>query len=143
MTFGTDYAAAYESLYQDKHYSAECDLLESIFRQCGQGPINRVLDFGCGTGGHANLLAERGYTVVGVDRSEDMLRQARTHATTCRFERGDVTSVRLGETFDAVLMMFAVLGYQTTNEQVLNALKTARCHLHDGGLLFADVWYGP
>ena len=41
---------------------------------------------------------------------------------------GDIRDVRLGTTFDAV-MMFAVLGYQHTNAEVLDALATARAHL--------------
>jgi SAM-dependent methyltransferase len=45
--------------------------------------------------------------------------------------------------FDAALMMFAVLGYQTTNREVSAALAAARRHLEPGGLLIFDVWYGP
>ena len=40
-------------------------------------------------------------------------------------------------------MMFAVLGYQHTNADVLDALATARAHLDVGGLFAFDVWYGP
>ena len=40
-------------------------------------------------------------------------------------------------------MMFAVLGYQHTNAEVLDALATARAHLEVGGLFAFDVWYGP
>ena len=39
--------------------------------------------------------------------------------------------------------MFAVLGYLTDNVSVQAALRGARRHLSPGGLLFADVWYGP
>jgi hypothetical protein len=39
--------------------------------------------------------------------------------------------------------MFAVLGYQTENRDVLATLKTARNHLKPGALLVFDVWYGP
>ena len=39
--------------------------------------------------------------------------------------------------------MFAVLGYQSENAGVLAVLQTARKHLNKGGLLAADVWYGP
>ena len=142
--FGAEYAAAYDTLYQDKDYAAECDLLEREFARFGDRPIRRVLDLGCGTGNHAIPLAARGYSVVGVDRSSEMLRVARARAdASARFEPGDVTSVRLGETFDAALMMFAVLGYQVTNSDLAAALATARAHLEPGGLLLADVWYGP
>jgi SAM-dependent methyltransferase len=141
--FGRDYAAAYDDLYQDKDYLAECDLIERVFSVYGQGPVRQVLDLGCGTGGHAVLLAERGYGVVGVDRSADMLERARARTSRARFELGEIGNVDLGETFDAALMMFAVLGYQVGNADVRAALATARRHLRPNGLFLCDFWYGP
>lgn len=141
--FGREYAAAYDDLYGDKEYAAECDVVERAFMRYGLGQVRRVLDLGCGTGGHAVPLAQRGYEVVGVDRAADMLERARKQANSARFVLGDITSVDLGETFDAALMMFAVLGYQVTNADALAALKTARRHLRPGGLAFCDLWYGP
>ena len=141
--FGPEYAAAYDELYQDKDYAAEIELIERVFRLYGQGPVRRVLDLGCGTGGHAVPLAERGYEVVGVDRSPDMLQRAMRRGSSARFRLGEIGTLELGETFDAVLLMFAVLGYHVGNADVQAALATARRHLHPSGLLFADVWYGP
>jgi SAM-dependent methyltransferase len=141
--FGRDYAAAYDDLYQDKNYLAECDLIEHIFQLYGQGTIRRVLDLGCGTGGHAVLLADRGYEVVGIDRSPDMLERARARGSSARFELGEIGNVDLDETFDAALMMFAVLGYQVGNADVQAALSTARRHLRPSGLFLCDFWYGP
>ena len=141
--FGAEYAAVYDQLYGDKDYDAEIELLENVFRQCGEHPVRRVLDLGCGTGNHAAPLAQRGYSVVGVDRSQDMLRRAEERASGATFALGDITRIDLGQEFDVVLMMFAVLGYQTANCDVRAALDTARRHLDREGLLFADVWYGP
>jgi SAM-dependent methyltransferase len=146
--FGSTYASAYDSMYAAKDYEAECDLVEEAFRRAGAGgPIERVLDLGCGTGNHAIPLARRGYTVSGVDLSEEMLGIARRKALEARVElalhEGDARTARLGTQFDAALLMFAVLGYQRTNEDVLATLRTARVHLRDGGMLVLDVWYGP
>ncbi len=141
--FGEDYAAAYDELYQDKNYEAECDLVERVFRSYASSSVKRVLDLGCGTGSHAVRLADRGYTLVGVDRSEEMLARARQRSAAVDFRQGDITSVDVGQAFDAVLIMFAVLGYLTDNASVLDALRATRRHLTRGGLLFADVWYGP
>jgi SAM-dependent methyltransferase len=141
--FGRDYAAVYDELYQDKDYGAETDLIEQIFGLYAQGKVRRVLDLGCGTGGHAVPLARRGYDVVGVDRSPDMLQRAKQHGSSARFELGEIGNLDLGEKFDAALLMFAVLGYQVGNTDVQAALGTARRHLQPTGLLFADVWYGP
>jgi SAM-dependent methyltransferase len=145
--FGASYAAAYDVLYQEKDYGAECDLIEEAARRYGTRPGERILDLGCGTGGHALPLAARGHAVVGVDRSEEMLDAARRKAVDAglavRFEQGDVRTVRVGERFDIVAMMFAVLGYQLTDDDVRKALNTCRTHVEPGGILIFDVWHGP
>jgi SAM-dependent methyltransferase len=146
--FGQVYADQYDLLYGDKDYEAECDLIENVFRKYGNGKIKTILDLGCGTGNHAIPMARRGYQVTGVDISEDMLTHARAKSQSARSEgqsflHGDVRRINLHQQFDAVLMMFAVLGYQKTNEDILAALNTANHHIKPGGLLICDVWYGP
>ena|SRR5262245_16062327 len=150
--FGREYADLYDLLYSDKDYEAECNLVEEVFRRYGTGRVHTILDLGCGTGNHAVVLAQRGYQVTGVDRSPEMLARAREKMALdplCRsrnlptFYQGDVRNIDLGQQFDAVLMMFAVLGYQLTNDDVSAALRTVRRHLKLGGLFVCDVWYGP
>jgi SAM-dependent methyltransferase len=147
--FGSVYADAYDYLYSDKDYAKECELVERLLRTYGDGSVHSVLDLGCGTGNHALSLAERGYVVVGVDRSHNMLESARKKAGRQKIEgnvsfyEGDIRSFQVDHSFDACLMMFAVLGYQLENADVLAALRTARKHMRAGGLLMFDVWYGP
>jgi SAM-dependent methyltransferase len=150
--FRKGYADHYDELYGDKDYAAECDLIEQTFQRFARKPVRRILDLGCGTGSHAIPLAHRGYMVTGVDRSAEMLLCAEGKAARERFPEGceppafvqaDVRSLALGEQFDAVLMMFAVLGYQLTNDDVLAALRSVKEHLAPGGLFICDVWYGP
>jgi SAM-dependent methyltransferase len=147
--FGHAYASEYDALYQDKDYEAECDLVEAALRRFGHGSLQTILDLGCGTGNHALPLARRGYRVTGVDRSPHMLAQARHKAATLgeghapTFIEGDLCALDLGQRYDVVLMMFAVLGYQYTNAAALAALGAVRRHLRPGGLFIADFWYGP
>jgi len=148
--FDEVYASAYDALYQNKDYEAECDFLERIFARYAQAPIRTILDLGCGTGGHALPLAEKGCTVTGVDRSETMLAKARCEtkdmaqdAESCNFVQGDIRTLDLGCTFDAVIAMFAVISYQTTNEDLVATFRTARRHLKLGGLFVFDGWFGP
>jgi SAM-dependent methyltransferase len=136
----------YDALYASKDYEGECDRLEAAFRLT-QHNVRTVLDFGCGTGSHAIPLARRGYRVHGVDRSPDMLQRARSKAaqigaTELQFVLGDLGAVRLNQSFDACLLMFAVLGYQTTNHDVAEALANVRRHLEPGGVFVFDVWHG-
>ena len=116
--FGQTYADQYDLLYGDKDYEAECDLLCEAFRRWGTGPVESVLDLGCGTGNHAIPLAKRGFQVTGVDVSPGMLAHAEAKVMGWQlpdvvppvFQHGDVRSVSLGKQFAAVIMMFAVLG---------------------------------
>ena len=147
--FGSEYAGAYDHLYRDKEYREECELIDRLFRTYADGTIRSVLDLGCGTGNHAIPLAEMGFSVVGVDRSTSMLQSARKKAAgqpidgNAKFYEGDIRRFATQQSFDASLMMFAVLGYQLENDDVLAALRTARKHTRLGGLFLFDVWHGP
>ena len=71
--FARAYADAYDTMYHDKDYAAECDFLADVFSRFAVGPIHSIIDLGCGTGSHAIPLARRGYEVFGVDRSAQMI----------------------------------------------------------------------
>jgi len=163
--FGASYSGTYDALYGEKDYAAECAFIEAQFaahaaahgaahaaKQGAAGPgapVRTVLDLGCGTGSHAIPLARHGYAVTGLDRSEAMLAQARAKAAAAElreppsFVAGDVRHADLGRTFDAAIMMFAVLGYQTGNDEVLDTLRSVRRHLAPGAPFLFDVWHGP
>jgi SAM-dependent methyltransferase len=148
MTVFGEYAQFYDSLYREKDYPAECDYLEQVFGQSGT-QVHSILDLGCGTGGHALELARRGYRVTGVDVSRAMLAQAIEKSISLpesirpQFIHGDICSIRLDEKVDAVISMFAVMSYMTTNADLEAAFATARSHLNPKGLFFFDAWFGP
>ena len=147
--FGSTYAEAYDLLYREKDYTAECALIKRLLENYGDGSVRSILDLGCGTGSHIFPLAREGYELVGVDRSVEMLARAQQKSTDSQvngrttFCQGDIRNVDLQRRFDAAIMMFAVLGYQLTNADVLSTLKSARQHLRPGGVFIFDVWYGP
>jgi len=147
--FGHDYADAYDAIYREKDYEAEVDLIERILVRHGLDGPRQLLDLGCGTGNHALPLARRGHSVVGIDRSPSMLMRARAKASAERsvcpiaFYDGDIRNVDLGKRFEAVLMMFTVLGYQREDADLMATLATVRRHLDPGGLFIFDVWNGP
>ncbi len=144
--FGPSYANAYDAIYADKNYGEECDFIEAALRRNGIAGGSAILDLGCGTGGHALPLARLGYRVTGVDRAPAMIDIARKKAVDAGvdvvWEVGDVRSSRVAGTFDAAILMFAVLGYQIANDDVRATLGNARRHLRAGGTLVFDVWYG-
>lgn len=126
-------AAVYDLLYADLDTVSEVSAL--LARLPG---VRSVLDLGCGTGRHGAELARRGLEVVGVDRSVAMVERARRRGVDARV--GDLASVRLDRRFDAVIAMFHVFAYATTEQDFRSFVATARAHLSPGGLLFFDTW---
>jgi hypothetical protein len=59
------------------------------------------------------------------------------------YAEGDVRTVRTGQAHDAVISLFHVMSYQTSDEDVRAAHDTAAAHVTAGGLFLFDYWYGP
>ena len=143
------YANGYDALYKDKSYGTECDLVEQALARFATGSSARLLDIGCGTGGHAIELGARGYSVQGVDLSPHMIEIARAKAAgkpnsdKIAWQVADARNFDLKQQFDAAIMMFAVLGYLNSNQDVLAALSNIRRHLRIGAVFACDFWYGP
>ncbi len=146
MSIFYKYAGYYDLIYKDKDYNRECNMIEQIFSKFSDIEIKTILDFGCGTGGHANLLANRGYKVTGVDLSDEMIQIAlnkRPLTDNPTFHKGDIKEILFNQEFDAVICMFAVIGYQVENGDLINTFKNACKHLKKGGIFIFDCWYGP
>jgi SAM-dependent methyltransferase len=143
------YARYYDLLYRQKDYPAEAAYVHSLLERHGV-PGRRLVELGCGTGRHARELAALGYTIHGVDRSETMLTEATAraradarHGSQLTYSAGDIRTANLGRTFDGAISLFHVISYQTSNEDLRAACRTARTHVIDGGLFLFDCWYGP
>lgn len=147
MNVFRSYSNYYDLFYKDKDYPAEINFIDSLIRKYSKGNVITILDMGCGTGGHAFLLAEKGYSITGIDISEDMLSIAKEKAKKSKiymdFIKADIRKFDLNKKFDAVISMFAVMGYQTKNEDFEKALLSASQHLKPDGLFIFDVWFGP
>jgi SAM-dependent methyltransferase len=147
--FESLYAGKYDQLYAEKNYLGECDLIEAAVKRYASGTPVTLVDIGCGTGTHAIELARRGYKVTGVDLSESMIEHAIQKAMSLKnveqlaWLSGDARDFETGTTFDLGIMMFAVIGYLTTNEDVLRGLRNIRRQLKHGALFICDFWYGP
>jgi SAM-dependent methyltransferase len=146
--FNSIYANQYDGLYTEKDYSGECDLVEIALARFGSS-AHSILDVGCGTGSHAIEFAHRGYACTGIDLSQYMLDVAAQKASNQALQHqphwiaGDARTFEAGADFDIATMMFAVISYLTTNDDVIRGLRNIRRHLKEGALFMCDFWYGP
>lgn len=140
------YASYYDLLYKGKDYRGEVDYLDRHIKAL-DGQAKDLLNLGSGTGRHDRLLAQLGYTVTGVDLSQQMVDVANSHPEAeglpVSFVQGDAREVRLEKSFDVVTSLFHVFSYQTSNQDLEDIFRTAYHHLNPGGHLLFDCWYGP
>ncbi len=144
MSVFGDYSKYYNLLYKNKEYSKEAEYVNSLIKKF-RPDAKTILDLGCGTGKHDELLLKKGYRVCGVDMSEKMLNEAKklSHDQELFFLQGDIRNLNLKKTFDVVISLFHVISYQATNEDLKNTFETAYKHLENGGIFIFDCWYGP
>lgn len=138
------YAYYYDLFYQDKDYEGEARFVHDLIVK--HAPDARsILELGCGTGRHARHLMALGHQVHGVDMSEGMLESARESLDGTPFtcSHGDARTYRDGTTYDAVVTLFHVMSYQTTDADLNAVFETAATHLGPGGVFVFDAWHGP
>lgn len=144
--FGDLYSQYYDLLYQDKDYIAEVDYIGDLIKNHFT-KAKKILDLGCGTGKHDELLCNKGYIVHGVDISEEMLEIAEVRRKgkeeKLTFSQTDITQLHLDQKFDTIVSLFHVMSYQNTNVALDNVFTGVREHLYTDGLFIFDFWYGP
>ena len=140
-------APYYDEWNAELDYAAWADGLESFFRKNAKGEVKDVLDLACGTGRMTLELAKRGYDMIGVDRSPEMLDSARTAAE----EAGegissrilwllqDMTAFELYGTVDAVVSCLDSVNHLTNKTDLCKCFSLVHNYLNPDGLFLFDV----
>jgi ubiquinone/menaquinone biosynthesis C-methylase UbiE len=119
-----------------------------FFRRLAAEQGGPVLEIGCGTGRVAGALAAAGLEVVGIDRSEAMLRLAEERraglppgvASRLTFLQGDMTTLDLGHQFPLIVAPSRVFQFALTSDDQRAALRAFRSHLAPEGRLVLDLF---
>ncbi len=120
-------------------YAEEARIFERVLLQNSLTPPVTVLELGSGGGNNASHLKAR-FRLTLVDLSPGMLKVSRRLNPECEHIRGDMRSLRLNRTFDAVFIHDAI-DYMVTLNDLRRALRTAFVHCRPGGLaLFVPDW---
>jgi SAM-dependent methyltransferase len=137
-------AQFYDLIYSASRFKPAAEWaaeVDAIIR--GRNPSARtLLDVACGTGHHLSHLRDH-YSVEGVDISEEMLRVARARLPDVPLHQGDMRSLELGRTFDAVTCLFSSIGYAQGPDELTATIDGFGRHLNGGGVLVLEGWVRP
>lgn len=120
-----------------EHTRAEVDFVR---RQLPLAEYPRLLDVACGAGRHARALAEKGYRVLGVDRSPELILEAKRGENPASFQVLDMRDLgQLPGLFDGVLNLWHSFGFYdaATNRAVLASFRE---RLRPRGRIILDVY---
>lgn len=115
------------------HYAEEAGVYRDALRSALGPGRHRLLELGAGAGHNAHYLADD-FDLTLTDLSPAMLTHARRVCPGAEIVAGDMRTLRLGRTFDAVFVHDA-LCYMLTEDDLRAVFRTARAHLNPGGVL--------
>jgi SAM-dependent methyltransferase len=113
-------------------YAEEAALYVEMIQGAARGSVREVLELGSGGGNNASHM-KHAFALTLVEPAEKMRELSRVFNPECEHVAGDMRTVRLGRTFDAVFVHDAVM-YMTTEEDLRAALATVAAHLAPGGV---------
>lgn len=132
----------YEKLYSHRNQKEATQLAALIADKIPKTIYPNLLDLGCGRGRHSITFANMGYTVTGVDLSEEAIHKAKKIAheqkiNNLRFFIGDMRTP-LPDRFDAVLNLFTTFGYFNSDAENTQVLKNVQVMLKEKGMFVLD-----
>lgn len=150
----TDFATVYDEFMDNTPYEEWAEFIAEKLEQYGitkpernsedvlESEKNLILDMGCGTGTLTRLLYDKGYDMVGIDLSEDMLRIAMDK----RDEDGaeilyllqDMRELELYSTVGTVVSVCDSVNYILEEDELLEVFQLVNNYLYPGGIFIFD-----
>lgn len=137
-----DFAYLYDRLVQDIDYVQWTHYICSIFKRQGVDP-RLIADLGCGTGSFCMEMTKKGYEMIGIDMSSEMLSCAKQKAIgegmDILFLNQDMTRFELYGTVDAITCLLDSVNYVTFKRDLRRLFKLAANYLNPKGLFVFDI----
>lgn len=137
----TSFAQVYDLFMDNVPYEEWCAYIAGILREYGIED-GLVLELGCGTGSLTRALAGKGYDMIGVDNSEEMLEMAmdkQQEGEDILYLLQDMREFELYGTVRAVVSICDSMNYILTYEDLVQVFRLVNNYLDPGGILIFDL----
>ena len=135
----TSFARVYDLFMDNVPYEEWCEYLTTLLKENGIED-GLILDLGCGTGKLTRLMEQKGYDMIGVDNSFEMLDIAREQdSKNILYLMQDMREFELYGTVRAVYSACDSVNYILEEEELLEVFKLVNNYLDPGGLFIFDI----
>lgn len=136
-----NFAYLYDELTFDVDYKQWADYIENLFAVHLKAKPSLIADLACGTGTMCNLLSDRGYDMIGIDLSYDMLNvaQEKSHGKNILYLNQDITEFELYGTVDAIICMLDGINHITDKKALESMFALVKNYLNPGGIFIFDI----
>lgn len=135
-------AAFYDKLTDNAEYARRCDYITNLLSENGVSE-GILLDLACGTGNLSELFAEKGFDVIGVDISPEMLSLAMKKSydkeLNILYLCQNMAELDLYGTINCAVCMLDSINHVTDSESVRKAIKQVGLFMEKGGVFIFDV----
>ncbi len=161
-----DFARVYDTFMDETPYEEWCDFLDKMIKEYGVSGVksveqsgaegedsshdgellrserNLVLDLGCGTGTLTEMMAAKGYDMVGIDNSQEMLSIAmekrEKNGSETLYLLQDMRELELYSTVGTVISVCDSVNYLLDEEDLLRTFQLVNNYLYPGGIFIFD-----
>lgn len=143
----SEFARVYDLFMDNIPYEEWCDYLVMLLKQHGVDD-GLVLELGCGTGNMTEALKRRGYDMIGIDNSEEMLAEAIEKSMESDSDTGekpvlylcqDMREFELYGTVRAVVSVCDSMNYILEPEELLQVFRLVNNYLDPEGIFIFDL----
>ncbi|WP_304508299.1 class I SAM-dependent DNA methyltransferase [Anaerotignum sp.] len=136
------FASVYDKFMDEIDYNEWVQYIQDLWKRLDKIPES-VIDLGCGTGNVTIPLTKAGFSVFGVDISEEMLAEAQRKAfsegLSIPFFCQDMVEMSLPYQVDCILSLCDSLNYLTEEGELSAAFSAVKRHLNPNGLFLFDM----
>jgi cyclopropane fatty-acyl-phospholipid synthase-like methyltransferase len=137
-----NFAYVYDKLTLDIDYKKWADYIENILSK-HKTKASMILELGCGTGSFGEEMARRGYEMICLDLSTEMLdcanEKAKEEGLDILLLNQDMSDFELYGTVDVIVCLLDSFNYLTKKSQIQKLFKLVQNYLNPDGLFIFDI----
>lgn len=132
-------AEYYDALTENVDYKVRSDYISNFFSEYGEGePV--LLDLACGTGNISRYMSDKGYEIIGIDLSDEMLIQANSKGIkNALFVKADMKSFELPNKVNYCVSSLDSINHLKDLDEVRSCFACVHSAMHKNGIFVFDV----